>query len=224
MSRIPAVVFCLLAASGVTLLCLAQGCSIRDIIQVDVPKDVQAKTGSPPRVPLSHAEELTAAFQRITEREAKDRAAAGVLAGKQFQRELAEFIDQGEERARKLEADFSEFRAKAEAANTRWLASVQKSEDVAGWIGAALNTGLDQLKASGAAAVPGGIIGVGLLSGLAGLFLPKPGTAAAQQKAEADAKAQLAAAVAAAEARGYDMGKSETLATLHAAPKPGTAA
>ena len=160
-----------------TSMSLASGCSLDEIISVDVPPNTRThfrdvlETNVPPRLSLRDARILRSEGDRRLEASIKSQLADHVASNDALDAELADgsFIES-------------------------LLAS-------------SINTGIDTAL-PGLATLPGGAILTTLLAGLGMWLAPRPG----------DAKRQ-AQQTKAAEDKGYDMGRSETLDSLQQSGK-----
>ena len=181
---------------GVTLF-LAQGCSIDDLVKADMPREVQAKLGVPPKVPLSQARELISEYNLKIEREAKDRAGEITAFQRRAARELEQLSESLQAEADTKAADLEEFKRTSERVGAALAARVQHAGEVAGFLESLVNTGLGAAQASGLGALPGGGIALAALTGLGGLLIRKPGTQkeidAAYEEGRAAAKADAKA-------------------------------
>ncbi len=167
----------LTAAGGLAvILFLAQGCSLDDFVKADIPREVQTKLGVPARVPLSQARELIADYNQKIEREAKTKTDRIIDFQREAARELAELSDALENRAENLDAELDDFKRTSERVAATLAARVEHANEVAGWLGGLINTGIGAAQASGVGAFPGGSVLLAGLTGLGGLMLRKPGT------------------------------------------------
>lgn len=163
---------CLLVAMS-----LAGGCSLDEMITVDVPPNTRTHfrdrldTNVPPTLSLRDARILRREGDRRLEQQIK-----------------AQLDDHA-------------------ASNAALDAELADGTFIESLLGSAINTGLDTAL-PGLEAVPGGAILTTLLAGLGMWLAPRPG----------DTKRQ-AQQTKAAEDKGYDMGRRETLDSLHQAAK-----
>lgn len=162
----------LLAIVLLVAMSLAGGCSIDEIVTVDVPPNTRAhyrenlSTDVPAQVSLRDARLLRSEGDR------------------QFKQ--------------RIESQVADHAASNEALDTQ----IADGSFIESLMGSAINTGVE-MSLPYVGAVPGGAILTTLIAGLGMWLVPKPGTT----KREAQQ-------VKAAEDKGYDMGRSETIETL----------
>ena len=223
------------------------GCSPDEYVQVAVPREVRAVTGAPERVPLAAFAEVRAEYEAAVKAKAEaaadDAARAARALAKVTRATVTRFAgeldrvraeqaaalealgDEAEAREQDLARATAALESAARAARDRMEALERKGREKADAITAAVTGGLSMASDSPLAQVPGiGYLLAGA-TGLAGLFIRRPGSAAAQERAVREAAD-----------RAYDegrravrdeimlAGRMPTLAPVAAAPQTGAGA
>lgn len=220
-------VFILLAGVIAMVIASMQGCDLKKSIMVDVPRNVQAKTGAPPRISVGEApylqqeyaqtvaEEAAAKVEGVRKRERElaaevsgiGRSVTAFIADKQA--EIDAFALDAQARIEDLNGDASDIKIDLEndlkkleqtAAREmeRFDAEIARGEQVADVLGSLLNLGIST--ATDAA----GASGLGLIPGGSLLI-----TAIAGLGGIMVSKPGTSKRLKEAEDRGYDMGREE---------------
>lgn len=182
-----AVVVSLALAAALTGACLlASGCNIGDIVQGDVPAEVQQALGAPKRASLNKLDEYVRLYGQWVKEQAQKAADALADLSSEAEREMkvvhVQYTQAIEDTTRKYEKlvrnknrEIEAAGKAAESGRAALATSVAEASDKASWLAGLTNTGIGA--ASGAlSGVPGGAIGIGVLTYLGGLFTRRPGT------------------------------------------------
>ncbi len=202
------------------------GCSQpEDMVKVDVPKDVQKATGAPAKVTLNQFKEVREDYEATVKAkaEAKAEEAAKVARGltkltKQVENDVADEIAAVQRAAaaklRSIEDDANADHERIAAAQRAIAAEFERvaprlsklqenAQQQADQLRSLINFGLNEIAPGVANMVPGVGFALPLITGLAGLWMRKPGDGAKFAEQEAKHAKELKAATDAA----YDEGR-----------------
>ena len=183
-----------------------------DMVKVDVPRDVQQRTGAPPTVTLTQFRDIKAEYEAKVQEEAEANAAKAAATARALTRssravqgryadQIAALQRQATAEIESLEGDAAEQQEQLEAASASLMrafdATRKRMQELdagaqakADNLRSIVNFGLNEIAPTVAAQVPGAGIALPILTGLVGLWMKRPGDAAKhadQVKAAADA-------------------------------------
>lgn len=193
---------------GVVLCCVlacVSGCSPEDMVKVDVPKAVREVTGAPAQVTLTQFRDVRDEYQQQVQAQAarkaeeaatSARASARLVAATKvrFDAQVAELQRQAVTELQALTDSATEQQATITAAQTALAQQTSATVDRIAKLDAAaqakadtirtvISGGLDAVAPALASAFPGAGLALPVLTGLAGLFLRRPGDAANEAQA-----------------------------------------
>lgn len=190
-----------LAAAIVASAAAPIGCAQpEDMVKVDVPRDVQQRTGAPPTVTLTQFRDIKAEYEAKVQEEAEANAAKAAATARALTRssravqgryadQIAALQRQATAEIESLEGDAAERQEQLEAASlsiARAFDATRKrmqeldaqAQAKADNLRSLVNFGLNEVAPTIASQVPGAGIALPILTGLVGLWMKRPGDAA----------------------------------------------
>lgn len=164
------VLFALLAVVGISLA----GCGLSDP-PTDVPKPIREKLQTPPQVPASKVAALMRDYQDQVTEEARAKAADNAKWARSKARELRDLTETIAQEGEERDADAKAVLDRGTAALAQFQANQKDAQARADAFAGKLWSGIDMVAGQVGSLFPGAGLVLPLVTGLAGLFLPRPG-------------------------------------------------